>query len=80
MRTTIRISDELLARAKIRAIETGRTLADVIEDALRKEIEGAISHGRQGPVEIPEAGSGGLRPGADLDDTSALLDRMEGLP
>ena len=79
MRITICINDDLLARAKIRAIETGRTLSDLIEDALRKEIEGTMSHGKRASIKISAAGSGGLLPGVDLDDTSSLLDRMDGL-
>jgi hypothetical protein len=80
MRTTIRLNDDVLARAKIRAAETGRTLTRVIEDALRRDLDGTASPGEPPPIEIPTAGSGGLLPGVDLDDTSALLDRMEGLP
>ena len=34
MRTTIRINDELLQRAKKRAADEGRTLTSLIEDAL----------------------------------------------
>src|SRR5450756_1611733 len=36
MRTTIRIDDRLLAEAKARAAESGRTVAAVIDDALRE--------------------------------------------
>ncbi|RKX76478.1 MAG: DUF2191 domain-containing protein [Spirochaetes bacterium] len=80
MRTTIRINDELLIKAKIRAAETHRTLAEVIEDALRKEIEGGrFEVAKSKEIKIPTAGSGGTLPGVDLDDTSSLLDRMDGL-
>ncbi len=79
MRTTIRVNDELLEKAKIRAAETGRTLTAVIEDALRKEIEKADIKIEPREVRIPTAGSGGVLPGIDLDDTSSLLDRMEGV-
>lgn len=77
MRTTIRLDDALLARAKSLAARTGRTLTAVIEDALRA----ALAQGRSRPlaerVSLPTFGSGGLRPGVDLDDTAALLDRMD---
>lgn len=77
MRTTIRLDDELLARAKTLAARTGRTLTAVIEDALRA----ALAQGRRRPpaerIELPSFGAGGVRPGVDLDDTAALLDLME---
>ena len=67
MRTTIRLPDDLLDAAKQRALDTGRTLTRVIEDALRAELA----------VALPAYGSGGLRPGVDLDDSASLLDAME---
>jgi len=78
MRTTIRINDELLRKAKIRAAETDRTLAEVIEDALRKEIDETGTGIEPQQVCIPTAGAGGVLPGVDLDDTSSLLDKMDG--
>jgi predicted transcriptional regulator len=79
MRTTIRINDELLRKAKIKAAETDRSLTEVIEDALRKEIDNIGSNSETREVRIPTAGEGGVQPGVDLDDTSALLDRMDGI-
>lgn len=77
MRTTVRLPDDLMKAAKRRALETGRTLTDVIEDALRA----ALAHEEHGaarvPVELPTFGSGGLLSGVDIDDTAALLDLME---
>lgn len=78
MRTTIRLPDDLLDAAKRRAVETGRTLTKVIEDALRaalaRDDTGSVE---QADVVIPTFGSGGLRPGIDLDDSASLLDAME---
>lgn len=76
-RTTIRIDDELLTRAKTLAARTGRTLTAVIEDALRAALGAAQPRPRSERIEVPTYGSGGVRPGVDLDDTSALLDLME---
>ena len=36
MRTTVKIDDELLKEAKKVALESGRSLAEVIDDALRE--------------------------------------------
>jgi hypothetical protein len=78
MRTTIRLDDALLAAARQRAIETGRTLTAVIEDALRRALARGSSDGPQARVELPIAQGGGrLQPGVDLDDSAALLDVME---
>ena len=79
MRTTIRINDELLRKAKIRAAETDRSLTEVIEDALRKEIDQVDATIGPHKVRLPTAGAGGVLPGVDLDDTSSLLDKMEGI-
>jgi hypothetical protein len=77
MRTTIRLDDELLTAAKRHAVETGRTLTAVIEDALRA----ALAHSaaaRTARVELPVGNAAGvLQPGVDLDDSAALLELME---
>ncbi|HEX6674316.1 MAG TPA: type II toxin-antitoxin system VapB family antitoxin [Actinomycetes bacterium] len=76
MRTTINIDDALLAEAKQVAARTGRSLAAVVEDALRESL-----HRRNRPgvrtVELPSFGEGGFQPGVDLDDSAALLELME---
>src|ERR671925_32603 len=41
MRTTVSISDELLAAAKRRARERGQTLGEVVDAALRRELAAA---------------------------------------
>lgn len=61
----------------MRAAETNRTLTAVVEDALRLALQVRPSGSTQREVSVPTSGSGGLLPGVDLDDTSALLERME---
>ncbi len=78
MRTTVRLPDELLKAAKRRAVETGRTLTEVIEDALRAALAREEVELASQEVELPTFGSGGTLPGVDLDDSAALLDVMEG--
>ena len=77
-RTTFRLPDELLAAAQRRARETGRTLTDLLTDALRNELRIAVTAPRVCEP-LPVHGGQGLRPGVDLADTSALEDRMNGL-
>ena len=76
MRTTINISDRLLERAKKKALESGRTLTAVIEDALRESLVRRKTRAKK-PVRITTYGEGGLLPGVDLNDSASLLDLME---
>jgi Arc/MetJ family transcription regulator len=77
MRTTIKIDDRLLADAKAQAALSGRTLNQVVEDALRESLGRRDRAVRQQAVELPTF-AGRLQPGVDLDDSSALVDLMEG--
>jgi hypothetical protein len=76
MRTTINLDDDLLAEAKQVAMRTGRTLAAVVEDALRESLH-RRHHTARRAVSLPVFGEGGVQPGVDLDDGAALLDLME---
>ena len=72
MRTTIRIKDDLLKRARKRAAEEGRTLTSLIEDALALAVAKPKAS-RRGRVELPiSKASGGLLPGIDLNRSSDL--------
>ena len=75
MRTTIKIEDSLLVEAKTRAAASGRTLNQVVEDALRAAFERRQSAGDR--PELPVLRGGRLMPGVDLDDSAALLDLMD---
>jgi hypothetical protein len=76
MRTTIKIDDRLLVEAKTRAARSGRTLNEVVEDALREAFARRDGGGRR--VALPVHTGGRLMPGVDLDDSAALLDLMDG--
>lgn len=76
MRTTIRLDDDLLLRAKRAAVERGTTLTAVIEDALRRALASDVQP-RRPPASLPTYRGDGLLPGVDLDDTASLLDVME---
>ncbi|HJU17768.1 MAG TPA: ribbon-helix-helix protein, CopG family [Stellaceae bacterium] len=71
-RTTVRLPEELLRRAKRKAAAEGRTLTALIEDGLRRVIAESPKIARSLP-RISAAG-GGLRPGIDLTMPSALQD------
>lgn len=73
------MDDALLAEAKAEAVRSGRTLTQVIEDAVRESLARAAaaeSPRRSGP--LPTFAGRGLQPGVDLDGTAALTDLMDG--
>jgi len=73
MRTTIQLEDALLEQAKREAARRGMTLAMLIEQGLRLVLA------QRWRVVLPTCDAGGgLQPGIDLDDGSALLDLMDG--
>lgn len=76
MRTTIRLDDELLTKAKRAALERGTTLTAVIEDALRRVLVPAEDVHRE-PFAMRTFRGDGLQPGVELDDTASLLDLMD---
>lgn len=77
MRTTITMRDEALKLSKQKARELGKSLGEVISDAVLATF-GERAQGRGSRPKLPVSGRGGLQPGVDLDDSSALADRMEG--
>ncbi|MDQ3774998.1 MAG: DUF2191 domain-containing protein [Pseudomonadota bacterium] len=77
MRTTIRLSDDLLHRAKKKAAEQGRTLTSLVEEGL-KTVLAESKAARRTRVQLPiSKRSGGTLPGVDLNRSSDLQDRME---
>ena len=76
MRTTVDLPDDLLAEAKERAARQGRSLSEVVGDAVRSSFSRIAAADRE-PVELPTFDGGGLQAGVDLDDSAALLDLME---
>ena len=72
-RTTVRLPEDLLKRAKRHAAEEGRTLTSLIVDGLRMVIASDRRAPRPKRV-IPRVSkaSGGTLPGVDLTDLRAL--------
>jgi hypothetical protein len=75
MRTTIRIDDGLYRRAKAAAARSGRTVSEVIEDAVRTSLQTRPSAGE--PPDLPVYGGSGTMPGIDLSDGAALRETMD---
>ena len=79
MRTTVRLDDALLERAKREAARRGETLTALIERGLRLVLARPERREPRRRVELPVCREGGgTLPGVDLDDSATLLDIAEG--
>jgi hypothetical protein len=76
MRTTVSISDELLAAAKRRARERGQTLGEVVDAALRRELAATSEPGDRPSVPVFKGGTG-PRAGIDLSSNRALHEALD---
>ena len=76
MRTTIRIDDALYRQVKARSAAAGRTVASVIEDAVRRALADEDSAERH-PFTVLASGAGGLRPGMDLSSSAGLREALD---
>jgi hypothetical protein len=66
-RTTVRLPEELLTRARRKAAKEGRTLTSLIEDGLRTVVADDQAPTKRRRVVLPTSkGTGGLQPGVDL--------------
>ena len=77
MRTTITLDDELYAEAKRLAGQTGRTVSDFIEEALRELLTRKQILGERLPIKLKTVSGQGLLPGVDLDDLASLLESID---
>ena len=79
MRTTVTIDDDLLRRAKREAVTSGRTLGQVVEDALRDSLARHPAKKERFRLRLVTADGGGVRDGIDIADNAAVRDVMDGL-
>lgn len=78
MRTTIRLRDDILKRAKRRAAEEGRTLTSIVEEGVGLALARPAKR-RRTRIELPVSrASGGVQPGVDLDRSAELETLMSG--
>ncbi len=77
MRTTIRLREDLLKRAKKRAAEDRRTLTSIVEEGVALVLAGPKKR-RRDRIEVPVSrASGGVLPGVDLNRSTDLEESME---
>jgi plasmid stability protein len=76
MRTTIRIDDELYREVKARAARSGRTVAAVLEDAVRRGLNPPEQQ-TGGRYVVRPLGASGLQPGVDLGSSASVREAMD---
>jgi hypothetical protein len=76
-RTTVRLPDDLMRRARRKAAESGRTLTSFLEEGLKAVLADPPRSSRK-PVRLPVSKAvGGTLPGVDLNRSADLQDIME---
>ena len=76
---TVRLDDRLLEQAEKEAHRQGLALPALIERGLRLVLARPYASPQRRRVRLPVCrAGGGTLPGIDLNDTSSLLDLMEG--
>jgi len=79
MRTTVRLPEGLLRQVKAEAARRGETVTALIERGLRLVLTGSRRGAKRSRISLPVSrATGGTQPGIDLDDTSAVIDALEG--
>jgi hypothetical protein len=76
MRTTVRIDDELYRALKATAARTGRSVGEVMEDALRVFLARPTDSGTT-LTPLPEWTGSGVQPGVDPSANAAVRSTMD---
>lgn len=78
MRTTVRLDETLLLRAKRHAADTRRTLTQLIADGLVGLMEREQSAQSPRRVKLPVFKGDGVHEGVDVNRSTSVLEQMEG--
>jgi hypothetical protein len=80
MRTTVRLDDALMKRAKHEAAKRGETFTSLIEKGLRLVLAQPTMRTKRPAAKLPVCKKGGgTLPGVDIGNSASLLDQMEGI-
>lgn len=78
MRTTVRLDETLMKRAKSEAARRGETLTALIEKGLRLVLAQTAKPSEKAVVHLPVCREGGgTLPAVDIGNSADLLDQME---
>jgi hypothetical protein len=78
VRTTLNLHKDALALSRTRAKREGKTLGEVVSEAVFAAFRDRPRATTPSPFDPPVSGDGGVMPGVDLDNTAELLDHIEG--
>lgn len=79
MKATINLPDDLMLRAKRAASVAHVSLSEFIADSIHLRFRGRHRKPSWKKFRVITSGKGGVYPGVNLDDTSSLLDIMDGI-
>ena len=80
MRTTIKLDDDLLREVKSVALDSGRTMNEIVEDACREFIYRRRAAKARPRVKLTVSyGEGGTLPGIDINNAAELEDYLDTL-
>jgi hypothetical protein len=78
-RTTVRLPENLMRRAKRKAASEGRTLTALIEDGVRRVLNERDEAPKKRILPRVSTATGGIMPGIDISNSAALqeMDDLE---
>lgn len=76
-RTTVRLPDDLVARAKRKAADEGRTLTALIEEGLRRVVSERAPKQTDRKFPRVSTATGGVRPGIDIDNLARAVQALD---
>lgn len=77
MRTTINLNEQLLLKVRESALARNISMTALVEEALREKLSRLATGTARPPYRAATFTGDGLQAGVDLDDSAALLDRLE---
>ncbi len=75
---TISVDDELIKRARVRAIQQGTSLSAKVREFLAQYANTGVQAVPSKPVNLPIFQGGGLHPGIDPSSNKSMLDAADG--
>lgn len=77
MRTTVNLNEQLLLKVRESALARNISMTALVEEALREKLARLGTGTERPPYRATTFRGDGLQAGVDLDDSAALLDRLE---
>lgn len=78
MRTTLTLDDDVAAKLRAEARQSGRPFREVVNEALRRGMADRRPRAPREPFRVVARDLGALRPGLGLDSIGDLIEQTEG--